>query len=162
MSNKRPAPILAKKFCVGLIALELAPAVNYWSDWPYGGPEVQKTHFLKSRFDDVLWRRIIYGRLGRSPITQFSRRTLAFGVQALTFALRTLTFGVQTPSSVCDRCVWYANIYVRMQTLKNHFFSYQLFIQLQGNRVLIDLGGRFHGSIAACLNNRPPPSLGWL
>ena len=47
--------------------------------------------------------------------------------------------------------------------LKNHFFSYQvsqLFIQLQGNKVLIDLGGRFHGSIAACSNNRPPPSLG--
>ena len=28
MSNKRPPPILAKKSCVGLIALELAP--NYW------------------------------------------------------------------------------------------------------------------------------------
>ena len=169
---------------------------------------------------------IIYGRLGRSPITWFGKRTLKFGVRAPTFALRTLTFGVraltfalrtltfevqtpssvcehlslvprpvrvsdfsngpgneatntyvrcaiddvrtltfgvQTPSSVCDRCVWYANIYVRMQTLKNHFFSYhtsQLFIRLQGNKVLIDLGGRFHGAIAACSNNRPPPSLG--
>ena len=30
MSNKRPSPILAKKSCVGLIALELAPTVNYW------------------------------------------------------------------------------------------------------------------------------------
>ena len=30
MSNKRPPPILAKKSCVGLIALELAPTVNYW------------------------------------------------------------------------------------------------------------------------------------
>ena len=29
-SNKRPPPILAKKYCVGLIALELAPTVNYW------------------------------------------------------------------------------------------------------------------------------------
>ena len=29
-SNKRPPPILAKKSCVGLIALELAPTVNYW------------------------------------------------------------------------------------------------------------------------------------
>ena len=29
-SNKRPLPILAKKSCVGLIALELAPTVNYW------------------------------------------------------------------------------------------------------------------------------------
>ena len=47
--------------------------------------------------------------------------------------------------------------------LKNQFFSYQisqLFIQLQRNKVLIDLGGRFHGSIAAGSNNRPPPSLG--
>ena len=59
---------------------------------------------------------IIYGRLGRSPITRFGMRTLTFGVRALTFALRTLTFrvqtltfGVQTPSSVCDRCVRYAN-----------------------------------------------------
>ena len=74
-------------------------------------------------------------------------------------------FGVQTPGSVCGRCIRYANIYVQMQTLKNHFFSYQisqLFIPLQGNKVLIDLGGRFHGSIAACSNNRRPPSLGWL
>ena len=30
MSNKRPPLILAKKSCVGLIALELAPTVNYW------------------------------------------------------------------------------------------------------------------------------------
>ena len=30
MSNKRPPPIFAKKSCVGLIALELAPTVNYW------------------------------------------------------------------------------------------------------------------------------------
>ena len=30
MSNKCPPPILAKKSCVGLIALELAPTVNYW------------------------------------------------------------------------------------------------------------------------------------
>ena len=30
MSNKRPLPILAKKSCVGLIGLELAPTVNYW------------------------------------------------------------------------------------------------------------------------------------
>ena len=29
-SNKRPPPILAKKSCVGLIALELAPTANYW------------------------------------------------------------------------------------------------------------------------------------
>ena len=29
-SNKRPPPILAQKSCVGLIALELAPTVNYW------------------------------------------------------------------------------------------------------------------------------------
>ena len=74
------------------------------------------------------------------------------------------------PSSVCERSrseckrqVWSANIYVRMQTLNNHFFSYQisqLFIELQGNKVLIDLGGCFHGSIAACSNNLLPPSLG--
>ena len=30
MLNKRQPPILAKKSCVGLIALELAPTVNYW------------------------------------------------------------------------------------------------------------------------------------
>ena len=30
MSNKRPRPILAKKSCVGLIALEQVPTVNYW------------------------------------------------------------------------------------------------------------------------------------
>ena len=30
ISNNRPLPILAKKSCVGLIALELAPTVNYW------------------------------------------------------------------------------------------------------------------------------------
>ena len=29
-SKKRPPPLLAKKSCVGLIALELAPTVNYW------------------------------------------------------------------------------------------------------------------------------------
>ena len=29
-SNKHPPPILAKRSCVGLIALELAPTVNYW------------------------------------------------------------------------------------------------------------------------------------
>ena len=133
---------------------------------------------------------IIYGRLGRSPITRFGMRTLTFGVRALTFALRTLTFGAQMPSSVCERSrsectpssvcehlrslcersrseckrrVWSAIAAFGMQTLKNHFFSYQisqLFIQLQGNKVLIDLGGRFHRSIAACSNNRPPPSLG--
>ena len=46
---------------------------------------------------------IIYGRLGRSPITRFGMRTLTFGVRALTFALQTLTFRVQMPSSVCER-----------------------------------------------------------
>ena len=30
VSNKRPPPFLPKKSCVGLIALELAPTVNYW------------------------------------------------------------------------------------------------------------------------------------
>ena len=29
-SNKRPPPILAKKSCVGFIALKLASTVNYW------------------------------------------------------------------------------------------------------------------------------------
>ena len=29
-SNKCPPPILAKKSCVGLIALDLVPTVNYW------------------------------------------------------------------------------------------------------------------------------------
>ena len=120
-------------------------------DWSYGGPEVQQTRFWNPGLTTFRDDGIIYGRLGRSPITRFGRQTL-------TFRVRALTFRVQTPSSVCDCCVWIANIYVRMQTLKNHFFSYQLFIQLQGNRVLIDLGGRFHGSIAACSNNRPAPS----
>ena len=30
MSNNRPPPIFGEKSCVGLIALELAPTVNYW------------------------------------------------------------------------------------------------------------------------------------
>ena len=30
VSNKRPPPILSKKYCVGLITLELVPTVNYW------------------------------------------------------------------------------------------------------------------------------------
>ena len=30
MSNKRPPPIFGEKSCVGLIALELAPTVDYW------------------------------------------------------------------------------------------------------------------------------------
>ena len=30
MSNKRPPPFFGEKSCVGLIALELAPTVNYW------------------------------------------------------------------------------------------------------------------------------------
>ena len=29
-SNKRPPPFFGEKSCVGLIALELAPTVNYW------------------------------------------------------------------------------------------------------------------------------------
>ena len=95
----------------------------------------------------------------RSANSHVRSANAEFGLRTPTFAVRTLTFGVQTPSLVCDRCVRYANIYVRMQILKNHFFSYQisqLFIQLQGNKVLIDLGGRFHNSIAACSNNSPP------
>ena len=89
----------------------------------------------------------------RSAYAHVRSANAEFGLQTPTFAVRTLTFGVQTPSLVCDRCVRYAN----------YFYSYQisqLFIQLRGNKVLIDLGGRFHGSIAACSNNRPPPSLG--
>ena len=51
MSNKRPPPILAKKSCVGLIALELAPLsiigskvrlIVWW-------PRSTKNAFLKSR-----------------------------------------------------------------------------------------------------------------
>ena len=30
MSNNRPPPIFGEMSCVGLIALELAPTVNYW------------------------------------------------------------------------------------------------------------------------------------
>ena len=89
MSNKRPPPILAKSL-IGLIALELAPKVNY---------------LFKGSID-------------------------------------------------CDSA----------ESLKKQFFSYQisrLFIQLQGNKVLIDLGGCFYGSMQyICSNNHPSPSLG--
>ena len=74
---------------------------------------------------------IIYGHLGRSPITRFGMRTLTFGVRALMFALQTLMFSVQMPSSVCERSRSECKRRVQsviavfgMQTLKNHFFSY--------------------------------------
>ena len=89
-------------------------------DWSYGGPEVQKTRFWNPGLTTFRDDGIIYGRLGRSPITRFGMRMLTFGVQALTFTLRTLTLGVQMPSSVCERSrseckrrVRSANIHIR-------------------------------------------------
>ena len=73
VSNKRPPPILAKKSCVGLIVLKLAPTVNYW----------------------------FKGKIDCDSAESLKKRTKQF-------------FGYQIS---------------------------QLFIQLQANKVLIDLGG---------------------
>ena len=54
-------------------------------------------------------------------------------------------FGLRLLCSVCEHLRADANS-------KKIFFSYQI--------SQLFLGGRFHGSIAACSNNRPPPSLG--
>ena len=53
MSNNRPPPIFGEKSCVGLIALELAPTVNYWLIDRTVAQKYKKNAFLKSRFDDV-------------------------------------------------------------------------------------------------------------